>query len=276
MEDPFESAWLKWAMAVTNAKVLLDNIETFVRLSKPRMHLKLRDYYDARRHCIVLVVDEVTDPFPVLWGVLLGETAHDYRCCLDHVAWALYKRGATPNLPEPRSRNVSFPIHSTREGFNKALDRKLPGVRRGDRAIVRRYQPYLPGESRAHRHVFTVLQEFSNIDKHRAIQSVKPIPHRIDFEDVQLTDCIFRRVGPGGFDGRLEPGAELVRFYVRKTGANPRTVVEPRLSIVPAIHERLTLAEFLERTMTATRLVLSEFADPPASAVALLDVPIPP
>lgn len=263
-------------MASTNASVLADNVEVFASDQELKMHSRLATYYDARRHCVVLVVAEATDPFPVLWGVLLGEVAYHFRCCLDHVAWALYKRGRTPNLSERRERDVSFPIYGTRETFNKALDSKLPGVRRADRAIVRRYQPYKPGESQADRHVFTFLQELSNEDKHRAIQRVIPITERIEFSNPQAIDCIVRRVAPGGFGGRLEPGAVLLRFYVKKTGPNPRIGGQPHFTLVPALHERLSLTEFLERTMNATNLLLREFAEPPPSALALLEAPIPP
>jgi hypothetical protein len=239
------------------------------------LNYQLATYYDAKRHCGVLIVAEGTDPFPVLGGVLLGDAVHEYRCCLDHVAWALYKRGSTPDLPERRS-DTSASDHGTRDAFNKALDSKLPGVRRADRAIVRRYQPFKPGESRAHRHAFTVLQELSNDDKHRVIQPVVAIPQRIDFTYTEATDCIVRRIGPDGFAGTLKPGAKLARFYVKKTGPNPRIDTQPQFHLVPAIHERLTLADFLERTMVATRLLLHEFAEPPASTVALLGTPIPP
>jgi hypothetical protein len=274
--DPFESAWLKWAWAVTNARVLTDNIEDFARsFGNRELDYQLATYYDAKCHCVVLVVVEATDPFPPLWGVLLGDAVHDFRCCLDHVAWALYKRGRTPNLSERKERNVGFPIHGTREGFNRALDAKLPGVRRADRAIVRRYQPFTPGESRAERHALTVLRDLSNDDKHRVIQPIVAIPQRIDFPIVEATDCIFRRIGPAGFSGRLEPGAQLARFYVKKTGPKPRIDTRPQFHFVPAIHERLTLADFLQRTTLATRLVLQEFAEAPPIAVSLLGSPIP-
>jgi hypothetical protein len=258
--DPFESAWLKWAWAVTNAKVLADSIAGFAQdFGNRELDYQLVTYYDAKRHCVVLVVAEATDPFPPLWGVLLGDAVHDFRCCLDHLAWALYKRGRTPKLPEDKERNIGFPIYSTRDRFNRRLDSTLPGVRRADRAIVRRYQPFTPGESRAERHALTVLQDLSNADKHRVIQPVVAIPQRIDFTYTEATDCIVRRIGPAGFGGKLGPGAKLARFYVKKTGPNPRIDTRPQFHFVPAIHERLTLADFLQRTTLATRLILQEF-----------------
>jgi len=124
-------------------------------------------YYDAKRHCIHLIA-EVTEPFPRIWGTLLGDVIHNYRSCLDHVAWALYKRGRTPNLPEWQERLVYFPITAERERFNACLKgkrAKLPGVRRKDIAKVRRCQPYIVGKSRVHRHPLTVLDALANTDK---------------------------------------------------------------------------------------------------------------
>jgi hypothetical protein len=276
--DPFESAWLKWAWAVKNAEVLVDSIAGFASdFGNRELDYQLVNYYDAKRHCVVLVVAGAADPFPALWGVLLGDAVHDFRCCLDHLAWALYKRGRTPKLSVEMERSVGFPIYSTRDGFNKALDAKLPGVSRADGAIVRRYQPFARGERRgAPRHVFTVLQGLSNDDKHRVIQPVVAIPERIDFLNTEATDCIVGRIGPAGFGGKLEPGAKLARFYVKKTGPNPRIDTQPQFHFVPAIHERLTLADFLTRTTFATRRILQEFSEAPPSAVSLHSAPIPP
>ena len=117
MAGPFDSAWLKWAMAVMNAEVLQDNVETFASQADLKMHAQLATYYDAKRHCVVLIVTEIVNPFPVLWGLLLGDIVHNYRCCLDHVAWALYKRGRTPNLSVSKERNVYFPIYGERIKF---------------------------------------------------------------------------------------------------------------------------------------------------------------
>jgi hypothetical protein len=131
MADPFDSAWLKWLQAVSNAEVLLDNIVTLAEQPDLKMESWFGQHYDAKRHCIRVFV-EATDPFPVHWGTMLGDVIHNYRSCLDHVAWALYKRGRTPNLTERQERAIYFPITSKRKIFDDCLkgDRaKLPGVR---------------------------------------------------------------------------------------------------------------------------------------------------
>ncbi len=133
-------------------------------------------YYDSRRHCIH-VTAEVVEPFPRLWGAMLGDVIHNYRDCLDHVAWELYKRGRTPNHTDAQEGFIYFPIALTKEWFNASLKgnrAKLPGVRPSDVAVVRRYQPYMAGESRAHRHVFAVLDSLAKADKHRTVQPFLP------------------------------------------------------------------------------------------------------
>jgi hypothetical protein len=269
--EPFESAWLKWGQAVTNADVLRDSVVTLAGQPDLRVETQYATVYDAKRHCVRLVIAEIGDPFPVLWGLLLGDIVHNYRCCLDHIAWSLYERGRNPDLTEREEQVIGFPICAKRVTFNKTLNQKLPGVRRADRAIVRRYQPYKWGESRAYRHVFTVLRDLSNDDKHRTIQPVVPVPQRITFNNLRPTDCIVRRAAPApGYSGTLQPGTELARFYVKKTGPQPHIDVEPHFALTPAINERLTLIEFLKNTMVSTAIVLRQFSDPPPSLLNLV------
>jgi hypothetical protein len=270
LQEPFESAWLKWGMAGMNAFVLRDNVTEFASRPNLAMEVQLAQYYDASRRCIVLLIDDVKDPFPILWGLLLGDVVHNYRSSLDHLAWALYKRGQTPNLSEAQERRIYFPIFGDRDKFNQSLRTKLPGVRRGDIAIVRRYQPYVRGKTNVPRHVFTVLESLSNADKHRAIQPVIGVPEAIQY-DVKEADCILRRISMRGFEGEVKPGRELARFYVKKTGPRPYIEVAPRIeNFLPAINARLTLIEFLTQTMRSIGTVLRQFSSPPDSVIALV------
>ena len=270
--EPFESAWLKWGQAVIDTHVLRDNVLEMSSQPDLKMPSTYTTYYDVKRHCIPLLIVEVENPFPPSWGLLLGEIVHNYRCALDHIAWDLYRRGRLPKpLSERQEQNIGFPICSKRKTFNDSLGQKLPGVERTDRAIVRRFQPYIPGESRAHLHVFTVLRDLSNADKHRSIQPVVGVPDKVAFDDLRPSDCSLTRITMGrGFTGTLEPGAELAQFYVKKDGPNPHIDVQPRFSLTPAIHERLTLIDFLRQTMSATAIVLRQFSDPPPSLLNLV------
>ena len=63
---------------------------------------------------------------------------------MDHLAWTLVNRGKTPasTLSPGAQKRIYFPIYEDRIKFNKAIPAKLPGVRRADLTVVRRYQPY--------------------------------------------------------------------------------------------------------------------------------------
>lgn len=254
-----------------DGKVLHDNINTFASDPDIQYRFPMTQHYDPKRHCIILRVGDEIPPFPSLWGMLLGNIVHNYRSCLDHVAWAIYKRGRTPNLPERQERNVYFPVAAERTAFNKSLPRKLPGARRADIAIVRRYQPYHGGKRNLHRHVLKVLDDLSVLDKHRSIQPVVPLPDEATMRIVGVTDCLITRLSRGHKRETFEAGAEIGRLYIRKTGPNPHVHVEPQFSLFPAINKRLSVEEWLDRTPRVISTLLHAFAKPPESARAMID-----
>jgi hypothetical protein len=272
MADAFESPWLKWAQAVINADVLEDNINELAKQGVNPMRFGMTKEYDAKRHCIIITVgpDEVPTVFPKQWGLLLGDIVHNYRSSLDHLAWALYKRGSTPSLPERQEKLVYFPIADERTEFNGSLKRKLPGVRRADAAIVRRYQPYKTAKRYRDRHLFRVLEKLSNADKHRVIQPIQAIPERAGFHVIEVTDCVITRLQPRVRRAAFKPGTELVRFYVRKTGPDPDIDVQPHFIIDSTVDERFTFEEWGYGTMRYTAQLLSEFAEPPQGVRTLL------
>jgi hypothetical protein len=205
MDDLFDSAWLKWAWGVRNAQVLLDSIKTFALQPNLQMYLPTSQHYHPKRHCIVLVVDDVVDPFPKLWGLLLGDVVHNWRGALDHVAWALYKRGKTPNEPKWKESGVYFPITTKRLKFNESLvgrRPKLPGVKLRDSAVVRRYQPYLGGKRKAPTHFFYILDELAKADKHRTLQPVLAFPETVTWTILGTRDCIYRDAFPKSYETR--------------------------------------------------------------------------
>jgi hypothetical protein len=274
-DSPFDSAWLKWARGVVNANALAGQVNALASQPHYRLPLLVRHEYNAKCHCIIVSVVEVENPFPDSWALLLGDVVQNFRSALDHIAWALYKRGRTPNVGEKRERRVYFPIYADRLKFNAALTSNLPGVRRTDRAKVRSCQPYLVGKRNLERHALLVVDELSRLDKHRVIQLVEPVPDRAAFHIGKQTDCIYRRMSVRPPRGILQPGAELTRIYVKRTGPDPYVDVNPRFTIDPAIKARLTLEEFLKTTMRAVSFALFKFAEPPPSVQEITGSPVP-
>jgi hypothetical protein len=279
--DPFDSAWLKWAWGVVNAQTLQDNIRTLALQPNRQVYIPRSQHYDPKRHCIVVVADDVRDPFPEHWGLLLGDAVHDFRSCLDHIAWALVCGGKTPpdTLKPGHRKKIYFPIYDERTDFNDALDRELPGVKLRERAIVRAYQPYVSGKRNRHGQVLFVLNELSKADKHRSIQPVVAFPKHVNWNfSGEPRDCIFRDLAPKTYKGRtrLEPGAELVRFYVKKTGPAPYIEVEPHFTFQPSVLDGLSLDKWLAGTARTVAELLREFAPAPASAKRIVGTALQP
>ena len=86
---------------------------------------------------------------PASWGLLVGDIAFDYRCALDHLAWALVCRGTTPPsvLTQQQQKAVYVMVAKSRRQFNTSLARMLPGAQRRGIAKVRAIQPYHNGEN---------------------------------------------------------------------------------------------------------------------------------
>jgi hypothetical protein len=214
------------------------------------------------------------EPYPDRWGLRLGDVVHGYRSCLDHAAWAMVKRGRTPNLTEHQESGVYFPISATRGKFNASLNGKrpkLPGVQRADIAIARRYQPYRYGKRNLALHSLWVLDELSRNDKHRSIQPILGTPDAAYYEVTNAADCIVRGIQPRALRKSLKVGSEVGRFYVKKTGPNPRLQVQGNVPVAPAINDRIHLDKWMELTMQVTFNILRLCAPPSANARAILD-----
>ena len=266
----FDSAWLKWFWANVHTKTLEGEVNSWIQEVKGQTSVLARGRYEPKRHCIVVYAEEILTPFPVRWGLRLGDIAHAYRSCLDHVAWALVQRGSRGATLTPRQeKQVYFPLSTSPQHFRNASKTMLPGVRRADLAVVSRYQPYASAGIRGvHSHILTQLDRLSNADKHRTIQPAVAIPDEATYEVKGLFDCTLTRFRTRAIRVPIKVGTELAWFYVKKTGPNPHVDVKGNLAIYPALSESIFGAEdWLKRMGPFTSRLLSEFSDPPGIPV---------
>jgi hypothetical protein len=263
-DSTFDSPWLKWGQAVVHTQALEVELETYARDAHSQPIATFRTEYHPKRHGIALITDEILVPFPPTWGLLLGDIANNYRSCLDQLAWALVTRGQTPpeTLTGKEQRKIFFPIKKKRTEFKGELPTMLPGVRRADVAIVRRYQPYHRGSSRRH-HSLVTLAEISNGDKHRTIQPVWDIPEFASVDITEARDCVVSERSSYAQKLPLKVDTEIVLIKVRKTGPNPEIDVEPDVTAQPALEQNIWLYEWLTRTKLLVFQILAEFSYPP-------------
>jgi hypothetical protein len=281
MADPFDSAWLKWAWAVAEAKALHDDIDAFSEQIEADGFGTTRCDYQPQHHRFAVVIDSVMTELPPRWGLRLGNIVHNYRSCLDHIAWDVVCRGHRPptTLTESQQRAVGFPISLKREDFNAALDvisapkgrPKLPGVRRTDIARIHRYQPY---HRRKGTHALTLLDRLCRFDKHREIQPVAGFVFGGKLDITKHRDCVpgrtSRRNNPGS---KLEIGAKFAYVSVRETGPNPEMSVKAALSVKPIIDEGFWLNEWLAKAEWQVSVVLRQFSEPPQKLLEGLKAP---
>lgn len=270
MSEPFESAWLKWGWAVVHAYKLNKQLLAYSAAVEPKggQAAFTETEYDPKRHCVILRLVSI-EPLPVEWSLRLGDTANNFRACLDHLAWALVSRGhRAGRLTKRQKRNVYFPLAATKDEFDSALNR-LPGLRVADRAIIRRYQPYFRGKRNVPNHCFTPLGQLNAEDKHRSLRPVWAFPESGWLEYGESVDCTITSIPSQAPRLILEADTELQRIYVRKTGPNPDVYMEAHITAHPTIDGRIELNDWMRTTTRHTLALLREFAYPPEKILHL-------
>jgi hypothetical protein len=255
MDDLFESAWQKWSWAVIEAERLKEQITAWTEDEDTQRLNTITCHYHANRHGFILTVDALAAPPPSI-ALMLSTVAHHFRSSLDNLAWALVSRGKTPpdTLDPHRQRAIAFPVCETRDDFQACLiDRRkryarLPGITSRDRTVVRNAQPYKHGNTKRPYHSLVILTAFNNVDKHRTLQPVIFLPERVAYEVTDHRDCLIREMPRQARRKVLKVGAELTRFPAKRIGPDPYMDVEYQLATLPALHETLSLEEWLTQT----------------------------
>jgi hypothetical protein len=266
--DLFRSSWEKLDRADRHFQELAAKIQLFVEQmeAEGRLMYEFEVQYRPRSHCLVYSLSGI-QPTEMEWGVILGDVLHNLRSALDHIAWSLVTAGRQPpSTLNSKERNaVKFPIYKTKGGFNDAVKPPhpnrsscIPGVSRQEIAFIRGLQPYKGGK-RADWHPFAILQQFSNADKHHAVQLAFHRPYDPEFVFDTPRDFLpARHTSPKVIIP--EVGAEVLRIYGRRTGPNPYVPVKIGSSAEVAIEGRFWVADTYTSTKSLIHLALYHLA----------------
>lgn len=204
------------------ATAATDGSDPFVRVVKT---------FDAADNAYVLTVEEVGE-IDLNTLLLLDEATHHLRSALDQLVFAvaLADSGSEQNTTQ-------FPLLSNPDDWDKGDNGKrtqdawLAGVSDDHRAIIERHQPYHPWsvDGIPHPHPLKVLNDLSNDQKHRIVQSTYPIVLALNVEvPTYAKDCT---IDPGRMTGSfvreevvgcpLKPQTELARIPVVISGPEP-------------------------------------------------------
>lgn len=271
MDDPFDSAWLKWGRAVVHAQALDRELSREIQKFQTQRPYTTRTEYDPKRHCVRVL----GEPFSPVLGLLIGDAASNFRASLDHLAWAVVNtRGRRPIEPKEESK-IYFPVALRKEDFDSHLVvNKF--LTRADRAIFRRYQPYVHGKRKAPFHCLSSLPRITADDKHRMIRPLWAVPQGGEIRVGKATDCEVTRIPTKAQTIILEPDAEVQRIYVRRTGPKPDVYAEVTLRVRPTVDGLISLKDWINQTTMHIFGLLLQFKEPPPEEIRDLGIIPPP
>ena len=140
-------------------------------------------------------------PIPAKLPLIVGDCLQNLRSSLDYLVWELVLSANN----QPGKYNM-FPICSTSDAFVDALTKRdrLLGVPVDAIAIIRQLQPYHLGKDWK-KAIFAVLDELSNINKHRRVLLTSLMATQANVEAVEIDGELWASHLPT-FDGNTKFG----------------------------------------------------------------------
>lgn len=145
----------------------------------------------------------LTEPIPVMWGVILGEAVHDLRSALEHVVFQL----AFDNKQGVEQQGTGFPIFDSQASWDSnGGSSNIKHLGTESQAFIRSVQPYAPCTD-GRRHLWA-LQKMWNQDKHQLVHpwGILFLPDRSSLHiDPAPVEIIYN-------EGLIKHGAEAFRL----------------------------------------------------------------
>ncbi len=194
-------------------------------------------------------------------GVILGDTLHNFRSCLDHIAWELVRRRGTGRHLTPRAaKGVYFPMPRKAAGLGDGWNSYLPGVPRADPylALISRYQPHR--RTTIGRDLRT-LRDLSDSDKHRTVVPMLMAP--LDLQ-CNLDVKGGRVVGPPTWHirgKRLRPGVKVVELVIQaRPGSQGYVEMQLNGRFYPELPNRESVEVRMNSIKTTCESALADFS----------------
>lgn len=171
MGHPLDSAQLKFNRACKHLDCLHDQARMF--LNKEQTQRVLDKFQPETGGYVRQIMGGA--PTPPEWSLLLGEIAHNFHSCLDHIAWRFaIAFSPTDNAEDGgwRATEISFPLFADRRKYLRQLNRawRHRGLLPQHRRLVRNAQPY-QRRNAPQTHPLWHLYWLSNIDKHQILNT---------------------------------------------------------------------------------------------------------
>jgi hypothetical protein len=183
---------------------------------------------------------DLLEPTPLI-SMLAGELIYQLRSALDHLAFDLVQMNRSGiAFPANWEENCMFPIWTNplKPGQKPPLPygtfKRLPGIPIDVHTIIERVQPYYPAGTGAINTSLKLLNNLSNIDKHRRFA--------LTVTRAQIRHNLIHKSGVTGYSiETLEHGAEISMPYAGED--DPIVEVERSTTLAVAFNERNALGD---------------------------------
>lgn len=163
MEPTLDGIYLKLTRARDQLQNLWTEIETFEEGEGYRIDIEFND--DASE---VRAIWRQLRPIPPMWGVLVGEIAHNLRSALGHLAYQMVI-AETKAIPA-RPKKLDFLIADDEKRFDDwgcSPRGRLAELSENSVALIKSLQPFATGEGR--KSPLWHLNELAGFDKHSTV-----------------------------------------------------------------------------------------------------------
>lgn len=169
MSHPLDGARLKFDRGCEHVDTLHECVRRYLKENARGV----LDKYEPQLGGYVRMIEGPA--IPPEWSVLLGEIAHNFHSCLDHVAWQLaIAFSPTDNAEDGGwpSTEISFPLFACRRKYLRKRSKawRHNGLLPRHRQCIRRLQPYQRKDA-PESHPLWHLYWLSNIDKHQVLHT---------------------------------------------------------------------------------------------------------
>lgn len=167
----------------------------------------IKAVFDPPSGKYICTVDHIPSTWQTRVSVIAGEVVHNLRSALDYLAWQLVLN-YSGNLSDKDARKVQFPIRKNQKDWSS--DYTVSMIKPTNASLLQSRQPF-SSQSDVDSHPLTILQDFSNRDKHRILNSVLARPLGFSLNNSDTVEGIQVSYDFGSASPVLTVGSELVR-----------------------------------------------------------------
>jgi len=150
-------------LKVERANKHIDELKSAIIAFKESDPYKISAKHDPQTRKLIYYLVDV-QPVPTRIACIAGDTLHNLRGALDHLAYRLFRVGAGDTAD---AKHVYFPIFDDAAKYQAGLNGKVHGMRKDAIDAIDVVKPYKGGNDTLWR-----LHKLNNVDKHRLLITV--------------------------------------------------------------------------------------------------------